>query len=385
MIEVGELLDGRYRLDSILGSGATASVYRAKDERRGVWRAIKILHQNMAFMKRCGRFEQEARLLVGLRHRNIVRVHATGSSQEGTYIVMDLVTGGTLKNNLQNEGKMEPRLATSVLQQMLQGLHHAHEQGVVHRDLQPGTSWWRRTSTPRLVDFGIAVPMTMKKSPAEAEWEHGVSWPQNNFTKRAWLWIIEQIFTVLAPRCWPCSQGRVRKRSMPSKPMGRNWKLYPKGWVKDSAGDPISSRRPCQTAAEMGRALADAHSKLHAQRPQEERPLLLGTKTKIGPCWSRDVIFPIWKTLNQVHPCLTRLKWFKRRRSHSPMAESPGWFRATGQPVFGGLAIGRRGLMLMLLATAALGRPMGLMTNRYSPVSSENRPGHFLDRICPVA
>ena len=61
-------------------------------------------------MKRCERFEQEARLLVGLRHRNIVRVHATGSSQEGTYIVMDLVTGGTLQEQLANEGKMEPRL-----------------------------------------------------------------------------------------------------------------------------------------------------------------------------------------------------------------------------------------------------------------------------------
>jgi serine/threonine-protein kinase len=155
-----EILDGRYRLDSILGSGGTATVYRALDERRTVWRAIKILHPNMAIHERMrARFEQEARLLVGLRHRNIVRVHATGSCERGVYIVMDLVAGGTLQEQLDLEGKMEPRLATSILQQSLQGLHHAHEQGVVHRDLQPGNIMLEEDSSPRLVDFGIAVHM----------------------------------------------------------------------------------------------------------------------------------------------------------------------------------------------------------------------------------
>ena len=273
--ESGEILDDRYRLDSVLGSGATATVYRAKDERRGVWRAIKILHQNMALHEKM-RKDSSRRDHGGAETSKIVRVHATGSSKDGTYIVMDLVTGGTLQEQLENEGKMEPRLATSVLQQMLQGLHHAHEQGVVHRDLQPGNIMVETDSTPRLVDFGIAVQI-----------DHEEESSRGGMGTRGFV-APEQLQKGLAVdhRADIYGAGATLLAMLTGKSWESVHSIEPDGpeleGVPQGLGEVIQKAtryRPedrYQTAAEMGRALAQAHSKLHAKRPQEEPTIIIG-------------------------------------------------------------------------------------------------------------
>ena len=274
---LSELLDERYRLDSVLGSGATASVYRAMDTRREVWRAIKILHPAMALHdKMRDRFDREARVLVGLRHRNIVRVHATGSCNNGVYIVMDLVKGNTLSERLAGEGKMEARLATSVMQQTLQGLHHAHEQGVVHRDLQPGNVMLEADLTPRIVDFGIAVHVEQEdESRRGGIGTHGFTAPEQSSRNLP-----------VDHRADIYGAGATLLAML----TGRSWSKVHDFQSNNSAMEGISSaliqvilkatqyspEERYQTASEMARALADAHAQLKAQRPQEEPTIIMG-------------------------------------------------------------------------------------------------------------
>lgn len=270
-------LDGRYRLDTILGSGATATVYRALDERREVWRAVKILHPSMALHDKMRlRFEQEARLLVGLRHRNIVRVHATGACERGVYIVMDLVVGGTLQDRLDGEGKMDPRLATSIMQQTLQGLHHAHEQGVVHRDLQPGNVMLEADLTPRIVDFGIAVHVEEEtESSRGGIGTRGFVAPEQRLRDlavdhRADIYGAgATLLAMLTGRAW----SDVHTVEIDSPALEGVPSALAEVVLRSTRYTP---EERYQTAAEMGRALAEAHSTLRAQRPQEEPTIIMG-------------------------------------------------------------------------------------------------------------
>ena len=272
-----KVLDARYRLDEILGTGATATVYRAMDERRNVWRAVKLLHPTIAMHERMrDRFDQEARLLVGLRHRNIVRVHATGTCEQGRYIVMDLVAGGTLQERLDSEGKMEPRMATSTLQQSLQGLHHAHEQGVVHRDLQPANIMLETDSTPRLVDFGIAVNVSEEEESSRGGiGTRGFVAPEQRLRDLAVDHRVDiygagaTFLAMLTGGLW----SPVHELTLESPDLEGVPRPLAEVVLKATRYSP---EERYQTAAEMGRALADAHSKLQAQRPQEEPTIIMG-------------------------------------------------------------------------------------------------------------
>jgi serine/threonine protein kinase len=148
---------GRYRLVHALGEGGMATVYRAWDARLEVWRAIKVLHPTMA--RRASirtRFENEARMMAKLHHRNMVTVHDVGIDGDRAYMVMEIVEAGSLVDWVEAHGAMPPRLATRVMAEVLEALQIAHDRGIIHRDIKPHNILVDASGTPKVSDFGIA-------------------------------------------------------------------------------------------------------------------------------------------------------------------------------------------------------------------------------------
>jgi len=150
------LIDGRYESVAVLGEGTTATVYRVRDVETGEARALKMLSPRLARHAAVReRFAQEAAVTARLRHPNVVKVHGTGEHEGCPFIVMDHVRGGTLKERVEERGPLPPRIASAVIQQALHALHHAHAEGIVHRDVKPNNIMITADGTPRVVDFGI--------------------------------------------------------------------------------------------------------------------------------------------------------------------------------------------------------------------------------------
>ncbi|HET6500454.1 MAG TPA: Stk1 family PASTA domain-containing Ser/Thr kinase [Amycolatopsis sp.] len=157
----GTLLERRYRVDSLLARGGMSSVYRGTDTRLDRPVAIKIMDPRFAddrsFVER---FEREARSAARLHHPNIVTVHDQGVDGEHAFLVMELVEGGTLRDLLDQRGRLDGALALTVTEQMLEALSAAHEAGLVHRDVKPENVLIGRTGTPpvgvvKVADFGL--------------------------------------------------------------------------------------------------------------------------------------------------------------------------------------------------------------------------------------
>jgi predicted Ser/Thr protein kinase len=153
-----ERIAGRYQIESRLGHGGMATVYLATDTelRRPV--AVKMLADNLAGDETLRkRFKREARLAAKLDHPNIVQVYDVGEEGDRPYIVMEYVEGDTLADHLDRRGSLPAAERLSVLQQMCEGLGHAHDRGLVHRDIKPQNLLLRSTDgCLKIVDFGIA-------------------------------------------------------------------------------------------------------------------------------------------------------------------------------------------------------------------------------------
>lgn len=134
-----------------------ATVYRAYDRRLDVFRAVKMLlpeyAQNVAIRRR---FEMEARTTAKLHHGNIVTVHDVSVDGDKLFIVMELITGGCLMDRVREKGPLPPRLAVKTMVEVLKGLHYAHENGVIHRDIKPHNVMVTKDGKAKLADFGIA-------------------------------------------------------------------------------------------------------------------------------------------------------------------------------------------------------------------------------------
>jgi serine/threonine protein kinase len=151
------LAGGRYFLSEPIGEGGMAVVYRAYDRRLAVWRAIKVLNPKYSTSRRVKeRFDAEAQTMALLEHPNIVRVYDVGSVGDVSYIVMELVQGGSLVDWLEHHGAMPPGLALSAIDQVCHGVSAAHAKGVIHRDLKPHNVLVTLDGTCRITDFGIA-------------------------------------------------------------------------------------------------------------------------------------------------------------------------------------------------------------------------------------
>jgi serine/threonine-protein kinase len=157
---VGQVLDSRYRVDALLGSGAMGSVYRARHVRLPRSFAIKLLHPRLlSDAKIVKRFEREARLAGKLSHPNVVAVLDVGEVDGVAYMVMELAVGRCLSDLLE-EAPFERARAIRILRQLCDGLEHAHYHGLVHRDLKPENvivELQGDEEVARIVDFGIAI------------------------------------------------------------------------------------------------------------------------------------------------------------------------------------------------------------------------------------
>jgi serine/threonine protein kinase len=166
-IRRGELFADRYRVNRRLGSGGMATVWLAEDERLGREVAIKRLNTD-APEESLARFRREARLGATLNHPNFVSVFDTIATDDGALIVMEYVPGHSL-DELAGRGPMEPEEAMSILRGAAAALDHAHQQGVVHRDVKPANILVREDGTVKVADLGIARAMDATQITAEGK------------------------------------------------------------------------------------------------------------------------------------------------------------------------------------------------------------------------
>jgi class 3 adenylate cyclase/tRNA A-37 threonylcarbamoyl transferase component Bud32 len=161
VLEPGALLDGRYRILELLGTGGMGSVYRAEHEAIGRVVAVKVLHpEHGASAAERERFRREARVAVRLRSPHVVETLDFGEDPEGRlFLVMELLEGQPVRAVLAREGRLAPERVVRLLRQLLAGLEAAHTAGIVHRDLKPENLWLDGSGLGerlRLLDFGIA-------------------------------------------------------------------------------------------------------------------------------------------------------------------------------------------------------------------------------------
>jgi serine/threonine protein kinase len=150
---------GAYLIQAKLGEGGMARVYKAYHARLRRDVAIKVILSQIADQAGFrARFEQEAQVIAQLQHPNIVTVYDFGESGSLTYLVMQFVGGGTLRDQLRGSRSLEPQRAARYALQMARALHHAHLHGIVHRDVKPQNMLVSSTDRNQLLlsDFGIA-------------------------------------------------------------------------------------------------------------------------------------------------------------------------------------------------------------------------------------
>lgn len=159
--EAGEVIDGRYRVERVLGEGGMGVVLGAVDLRTQAPVALKFMRRDMVrYANDEARFEREARIASKLRHPNVVAVFDVGRHALGPYIVMEHLSGCSLAQYLRN-GAMDIDEAVRVALAAARGVAHAHAIGVIHRDIKPGNIFLAqqphtRQSLPKLLDFGIS-------------------------------------------------------------------------------------------------------------------------------------------------------------------------------------------------------------------------------------
>src|SRR3954447_5744291 len=163
--QVGRVLGGRYRLLTPIGTGASAAVFAAEDVslRRKV--AVKVLHpalaEDAAFLRR---FRAEAQAVAALEHTNIVSVYDWGEDGGTPYLVLQLLSGGSLRNMLDAGHRLTPSQALVVGLETARALDYAHRRGLVHRDIKPANLLFHADGRVCVADFGIARAL------AEAAW-----------------------------------------------------------------------------------------------------------------------------------------------------------------------------------------------------------------------
>lgn len=160
----GTVLDGRYEITDYLGSGGMGAVYKAKQIDFDRFAAIKTLHSRFTTdVSAVKRFQREARIISGLTHKNILAVYSFGGYEGHVYLAMEFVQGASLGRLLQEKGKMTPEQAIPLLLQICDGMEHAHNHEVLHRDLKPDNVMIVTSglagSIVKVVDFGLAKLM----------------------------------------------------------------------------------------------------------------------------------------------------------------------------------------------------------------------------------
>ncbi len=170
---IGRRLDGRYQIEEAVGEGGMADVYRATDLRDNRTVAVKILRDeyrdNEDLVRR---FKNESRAISVLNHENIVKVFDVSVTDKIQYIVMEYIDGITLKDYIEQRGEpLTYKETLHFIKQILQALQHAHDKGIVHRDIKPQNIMLLQNGNLKVMDFGIA---RLARSESHARPEHAI-------------------------------------------------------------------------------------------------------------------------------------------------------------------------------------------------------------------
>ncbi|MFG3151214.1 Stk1 family PASTA domain-containing Ser/Thr kinase [Streptomyces sp. NPDC048219] len=153
---VGQVLDGRYRVEARIAVGGMATVYRAVDTRLDRVLALKVMHPTLAtdatFVER---FIREAKSVARLDHPNVVQVFDQGAEGAYVYLAMEYIAGCTLRDVLRERGALQPRAALDILEPVLAALGAAHRAGFVHRDMKPENVLIGDDGRVKVADFGL--------------------------------------------------------------------------------------------------------------------------------------------------------------------------------------------------------------------------------------
>ncbi len=154
---IGKKLDGRYEITELIGIGGMADVYKAVDVAEDRVVAVKILKNEFAdnddFVRR---FRNESKAIAVLSHPNIVKIYDVGFSDKIQFIVMEYIDGITLKEFMEQQGVLKWKDSVHFIIQILRALQHAHDRGIVHRDIKPQNIMLFQDGTIKVMDFGIA-------------------------------------------------------------------------------------------------------------------------------------------------------------------------------------------------------------------------------------
>ena len=157
---IGQLLDDRYELLEVIGTGGMAVVYKARCHRLNRLVAVKVLKDEFSgdeeFQRR---FRAESEAVAMLSHPNIVQVFDVSASENAYYIVMELIDGISLKQYMEAKGILNWKETLHFATQIAKGLEHAHSRGIVHRDIKPHNVMVLKDGSVKVMDFGIAQVM----------------------------------------------------------------------------------------------------------------------------------------------------------------------------------------------------------------------------------
>lgn len=165
MLQEGQLLDGRYQIENMIGQGGMSYVYRAYDQKMCRTVAIKVLKEEYCedeeFIRK---FQNEAQAAAKLNHPNIVAAYDVVDDEKTKlhYIVMELVEGITLKNYIQRKGRLGNRETIGIALQVISGIEQAHKMNIVHRDIKPQNMIVGEDGVIKVADFGIARAATQQ-------------------------------------------------------------------------------------------------------------------------------------------------------------------------------------------------------------------------------
>lgn len=158
---INRTLDNRYTILERIGGGGMADVYRAHDKLLDRSVAVKVLRSQFTndddFVTR---FRREAQAAAKLSHPNIVNIYDVGKDEDVYYIVMEYISGETLKDRIQREAPLPIEIAVNIAMEIAEALEHAHQNGIIHCDIKPHNILMTRSGRIKVTDFGIARAVT---------------------------------------------------------------------------------------------------------------------------------------------------------------------------------------------------------------------------------
>ncbi|MBR5995781.1 MAG: serine/threonine protein kinase [Eubacteriaceae bacterium] len=167
---IGKTIDGKYKIEELLGSGGMAKVYKARDIRLERIVAVKVLKEEYADNEQfVNKFMKEAKADAKLAHHNIVGIYDVGEDDGLPYIVMEYINGPTLKEYITEKGQLSPHETIDIIYSVTLGIAQAHKNGIIHRDIKPQNILLTSNRVPKVADFGIATAITSSTLTATEE------------------------------------------------------------------------------------------------------------------------------------------------------------------------------------------------------------------------